>query len=181
MAKTIRDLAKELNCSYEAVRKQTKRYAKELEEHIYTQHKTQFLDDYACEFIKSKRMDSPSVISRIEYDEAVEILKQKYTELLEKHNELQEQNRQLVLETAKIARLEADNEAQRVKIAEAEAEAQNAQKELTKAHDSFEKELKKRNKEAWHHYRIALEIYNALPWWKKRRRAAPEPPSEEER
>lgn len=140
MAKTIKDLAKELNCSYEAVRKQTKRYAKELGDHIYTQHKTQYLDDFACDFIRSKRMDSPVVISRLEHDEAMEMLKQKYTEILEKYTTLQEENHQLGLENAKIALLEADNEAQRVKAAEAEKNVQKALDELSEARKKFEDE-----------------------------------------
>lgn len=140
MAKTIKDLAKELNCSYEAVRKQTKRYAKELGDHIYTQHKTQYLDDFACDFIRSKRMDSPVVISRLEHDEAMELLKQKYTELLEKYTTLQEENHQLELENAKIALLEADNKAQRDKIAEAEQKALEANSEAYRAKEELQAE-----------------------------------------
>lgn len=151
MTKTIKELAKELNCSYEAVRKQTKRYAKELQDHIYTQHKTQFLDDYACEFIKSKRMDTPSVISRIEYDEAVEILKEKYTALLEEHNDLLKERDALKGQVEDIKRLEASNaslseeiDKQKMKIVEAEKTAQKAQNELVRAHEKFELELKRR-------------------------------------
>lgn len=58
--------------------------------------------------------------------------------------------------------LRADKEKLGQKVAQAEKMAENA------------------NKEAWHHYRVALEIYNALPWWKKRRRSAPVPPGEKE-
>lgn len=140
MAKTIKDLAKELNCSYEAVRKQTKRYAKELGDHIYTQHKTQYLDDFACDFIRSKRMDSPVVISRLEHDEAMELLKQKYTELLEKYTTLQEEKHQLEVDNAKIALLEADNKAQRDKIAEAEQKALEANSEAYRAKEELQAE-----------------------------------------
>lgn len=144
MAKTIKDLAKELNCSYEAVRKQTKRYAKELGDHIYMQHKTQYLDDFACDFIRSKRMDSPVVISRLEHDEAMELLKQKYTELLEKYTTLQEENHQLEIENAKIALLEADNKAQKDKIAEAEQKALEANSEAYRAKEELQAEKRRK-------------------------------------
>ena len=42
---TIRDYAKENNVSYEAIRKQIKRYEDELNGHIIKQNRTQFLDD----------------------------------------------------------------------------------------------------------------------------------------
>lgn len=111
MPKTIKELAKELNCSYEAVRKQTKRYAKELKEHIYTQHKTQYLDEYACDFIRSKRAESPVVYSRMEQDEAVELLKEKYVELLEAHNALKDEHRALELKAAELQGARAQLEA----------------------------------------------------------------------
>lgn len=151
MAKTIKELAKELNCSYEAVRKQTKRYAKELQEHIYTQHKTQYLDDYACEFIRDKRMDTPAVISAIESAEAVELLKTKYMELLEAHNALRDErdklaeaNRQLEAENAKIMLLEAQKsdlsglcDELRAEADEFKKTAQNANMELSAIKDKW--------------------------------------------
>lgn len=181
MAKTIKELAKELNCSYEAVRKQVKRYGKELQDHIYLQHKTQYLDDYACDFLRDKRMDSPVVVSRIEHDEAVELLKTKYTELLEKHNALQEENRALIAEqNAQIALLEADNELARQKAADAEKTAQEAQKGLVEAQEAFEEDLQKKNKRIQTLEKYAAEVaaYNALPWIRRIGKKAPAMPEE---
>ena len=151
MAKTLKVLAKELNCSYEAVRKQVKRYRKELEDHIHTEHKTQYLDDYACDFLRSKRQESPVVVSRIEYDEAVELLKEKYTAALEEINRLKDEKHALELENARIALLEAQNDDLSAEkefyiktAASAAKDKDKALKELTEAHDSFELELKKK-------------------------------------
>ena len=46
---TIRDYAKENNVSYEAIRKQIKRYEDELNGHIIKQNRTQFLDQHRRE------------------------------------------------------------------------------------------------------------------------------------
>ena len=147
MAKTIKDLAKEMNCSYEAVRKQVKRYSKQLKEHIYTEHKTQYLDDYACDFLRDKRQDSPVVVSRIEYDEAVELLKEKYTAALEEISRLKDEKQrlteekyQLEVKVAKTALLEAQNGDLSREKGEALKEAGNAKKAAQEALQALEAE-----------------------------------------
>ena len=52
---TIRDYAKENNVSYEAIRKQIKRYEDELNGHIIKQNRTQFLDDIAVAILDQHR------------------------------------------------------------------------------------------------------------------------------
>ena len=140
MPKTIKELSKELNCSYEAVRKQVKRYSRELKEHIYTEHKTQYLDDYACDFIRSKRADSPVVITQAKIDEATEELHKKYVALLEAHTALQERCNNLELENRQIGALEADNAAKDKLITDTAKEAQAAILELSEARKQFEDE-----------------------------------------
>ena len=186
MAKTLKVLAKELNCSYEAVRKQVKRYRTELADHIHTEHKTQYLDDYACDFLRSKRQESPVVVSRIEYDEAVELLKGKYTAALEEINQLkdekhalEEEKRQLEAKTARIALLEAERYKIDQEAREAQKEAQkvvddltNAYKEEQKRHEDEEHLLKQRA-DAADAYAAELAEYVALPFWKRLRTKKP--------
>ena len=197
MPKTIRELAKELNCSYEAVRKQTKRYAKELKEHIYTQHKTQYLDDYACDFIRSKRTESPVVYSRMEQDEAVELLKQKYVELLEAHNVLKDEHRALELKAAELqgprAQLEAAEKEKTIlegfiHDAKTEIDTLNAdnvdlRRENVEKDKILEDERKNAQKanmelsealESERAYAAALEEWTKLPWYRRRQKDKPQ-------
>lgn len=51
----IRDYAAKSGISYEAVRKQIKRYAADLEGHIHVQGRTQYLDEVAEAFLDSHR------------------------------------------------------------------------------------------------------------------------------
>lgn len=186
MAKTLKVLAKELNCSYEAVRKQVKRYRTELADHIHTEHKTQYLDDYACDFLRSKRQESPVVVSRIEYDEAVELLKEKYTAALEEINQLkdekhtlEEEKRQLEAKTAQIALLEAERDKIDQEAREAINEAQNAVNELSRVYEEEQKRhedeehLLKQRAEAATAYAAELAEYISLPFWKRLRTKKP--------
>ncbi|MGO5373348.1 hypothetical protein [Holdemanella porci] len=59
---TIRDYAKENNVSYEAIRKQIKRYEDELNGHIIKQNRTQFLDDIAVAILDQHRRENPVII-----------------------------------------------------------------------------------------------------------------------
>ena len=59
---TIRDYAKENNVSYEAIRKQIKRYEDEINGHIIKQNRTQFLDDIAVAILDQHRRENPVII-----------------------------------------------------------------------------------------------------------------------
>ncbi len=67
----IKDYAKEKHVTYEAVRKQIKRYEADLEGHIIRQGNTQFLDEEAVAFLDGKRATNPVVI--YEHDKDVQI------------------------------------------------------------------------------------------------------------
>ncbi len=117
MQKSIKELSKELNCSYEAVRQQIKRYNSELSGHITKNGKTQLLDEYACEFLKSKRTENPVVLQTIEKDEYTKQLEQENKTLLIAVNELQkellqakEDKHTLELENLELRLLKAKNE-----------------------------------------------------------------------
>lgn len=59
---TIKDYAHSKGITYEAVRAQLHRYAKELDGLIVKQGRTQFLTDEAVAFLDAKRASNPVVI-----------------------------------------------------------------------------------------------------------------------
>lgn len=61
---SIRDYAKKHGVSYEAVRKQIKRYNAELSSHISTVGKKMYLDDVAVAFLDDRRQHNPVFISQ---------------------------------------------------------------------------------------------------------------------
>lgn len=88
---SIRDYAKQKSVSYEAVRKQVQKYKEgELKEHIIKQNKTQYLDDYAVEFLDNKRKENPIIVVQMDKDEELERLSEENKRLLIKIAELQE-------------------------------------------------------------------------------------------
>lgn len=88
---SIKDYAKEHNITYEAVRKQIKRYQKELDGHISKINRTKFLDDFAVEFLNEKRKNNPVVIIEANKDERIQQLSEENKALLLKIADLQEQ------------------------------------------------------------------------------------------
>lgn len=141
---TLRDYAKQNNISYEAVRKQVVRYADELGNHIIKDGRQQFLDEEAVAFLDAKRQKNPVAIIQMDKDEQIEALRNEKEALLIKlasvqDELLQEKNKvQALIDKQKdqIALLEADNEAQRVKTAEAEKTIQETRIELEKKEES---------------------------------------------
>ena len=100
---SISELAAEVGVSYEAVRRNVVRYKKELEGHITTVDKKQLLDEYAVDFIKGKRRESPVVVKVESASEAVEAYKQEVEDLKrrligiqERILELEHENRNLI-------------------------------------------------------------------------------------
>lgn len=87
---SIKNYAKARNISYEAARKQVKRYAAELEGHILTQNRTQYLDNYAVELLDSHRQSSPIVIMQQDKDDELQQLRQENKALLQQVAALQD-------------------------------------------------------------------------------------------
>lgn len=108
---SIKNYAKARNISYEAARKQVKRYAAELEGHIRTQNRTQYLDNYAVELLDSHRQSSPIVIMQQDKDDELQQLRQENKALLQQVAALQDKlltARENAIEAAKqTAMLEA--------------------------------------------------------------------------
>lgn len=88
---TIKEYAKSNGVSYEAIRKQIKTYELELKEHIMKNGRTQYLDDYAVDFLNKKRANNTIIIQKADKDEEIERLKNENKALLLKVAELQEQ------------------------------------------------------------------------------------------
>ena len=79
---TIRDYAKENNVSYEAIRKQIKRYEDELNGHIIKQNRTQFLDDIAVAIFDQRRRENPVIIVNQDTDSRLKQLEDENKNLL---------------------------------------------------------------------------------------------------
>ncbi len=173
---SLKDYAKQNNISYEAVRQQVVRYKDDLAEHIIRDGRQQFLDDEAVAFLDSKRQKNPVAIIQMDKDEQIEALRNEKEALLIKlasvqDELLQEKNKVQALideQKGQIALLEADNEAQRVKAAEAEKTIQETRIELEKKEES-ERSLAKRAEKAESSfsdaklYAAELEAYLKLP------------------
>ncbi len=72
---SIKEYAAQKRVSYEAVRKQIKRYEDELGEHLIKNGRTQFLDDDAVAFLDEKRQNNPVIIFEHDKDEQIDQLK----------------------------------------------------------------------------------------------------------
>lgn len=137
---SIKNYAKARNISYEAARKQVKRYAAELEGHIRTQNRTQYLDNYAVELLDSHRQSSPIVIMQQDKDDELQQLRQENKALLQQVAALQDK-----LLTARESAIEAAK--QTVMLEAAQADKDRLERE--KAALQSELEAARR------------------PWWKK--------------
>ena len=156
--KKLQDFARECGVTDRAIQKHLKTYAEELEG-LYQRKGPNgtWLSDEACEILRSKMKQLPPAVftpdpsvQELEQDLAeVKILAKEYWEQLKEKEKsmrlLIEQNNDLQLKAASVARLEADNEAAREKAAQAEKDAQKAQKELVDAQAAYEEDLRKKN------------------------------------
>lgn len=117
---TIRDYARDHRVSYEAIRSQVSRYREDLDGHIITKGRTKYLDDFAVEFLNSKRKDDPVSVVTVEKSEIidslrdqVEALKNELMTTQKRVIELQSENQKMI--EAKIKYdllLESSNEKQ---------------------------------------------------------------------
>lgn len=103
---TIKDYAKKHSISYEAARKSVSRYKDELEGHVITEGRTQYLDDEAVAFLDGKRQQNPVVIVNMDKDEEIERLRSEKEALLIRIAELQDS---LIREKDKCALLQEKN------------------------------------------------------------------------
>lgn len=87
---TIKDYAKQKGVSYEAIRKQIKRYEDELEGHLVKQNRFLMLDDEAVQFLDSKRSENPVIVYEQNKDEELEQLRHENKVLLIQMNTVQD-------------------------------------------------------------------------------------------
>ena len=88
---SMKEYAEKNSISYEAVRKQVKRYSNEIGEHIHKEGRTNYLDDIAVQFLDDKRQKNPVVVvSETEKDEKQRLYDENKKLLLEV-NRLQEE------------------------------------------------------------------------------------------
>ena len=193
---SIKDYAKESGVTYEAVRQQVKRYQAELEGHIHIQGRTQYLDDIAVAILNSHRSVNPVVVYDKGAGEDFRALQQElaearaetkdFWEQLKKKDEtmalLVQQNEQYRLQAASVARLEADNEAAKLRAAEAEERAKQLQTGMEEKTEAYERILRKKNEriQALEKYAAERAEFDALPWIKKIGRKAPVAPDLQE-
>jgi len=117
---SLKEYATNKGISYEAVRKQVKRYKSELEGHISKVNRTQYLDDEAVAFLDTKRQENPVILLQVDKDEEIQRLSNENKRLLLRVAELQdallrEKDTVKELQTEKIALLEAKQEQEAVK------------------------------------------------------------------
>lgn len=155
---TIRDFANSQGISYEAVRKQLKKYADELNEHISVKGRTKYLDTYAVDFLSKKRRESPVILlqqdaisERERLKEEADRLKNALLDAQQKIIELQEDNKKMIGTQAKYEALEqsrVDDEAKilrqekelsevKIELSQKQSELQDAQEEIS----SFQKTI----------------------------------------
>lgn len=142
---TIKQYAQSQHISYEAVRKQVASYKHELQDHIIRKGRTQYLDEYAVEYLSKRRRESPVIVMEQSKDETIADLKEQIdslrvqlmaaqNELLREKDhiiELQEESRKSLEAQTRYAALLEDNESKDEQI-----------RELTEQRDAAEKEAR---------------------------------------
>ena len=87
---SLKEYAHSKSISYEAVRKQIKRYSKELDGHISIVSRIHYLDDYAVDFLDSKRLVKPVIVVDEDNIQAMRNLQQENKDLAAANRDLME-------------------------------------------------------------------------------------------
>lgn len=134
---SIKDLAKQNGVTYEAVRQLVKRYSAELEGHIHLEGRTQFLDDFAVEFLESKRQANPVVVYEANKDEEIARLEDENKLLLLKLTEKQEKIEKLQDRLLEAASTPALLTAAQTELAEVKGRSEEQAKELQQVREEL--------------------------------------------
>lgn len=136
VAMTMKDYAHKCGVSYEAVRKQVRRYADELEGHIKQQGRVQVLDDWAVDYLDDKRQGNPVVVAQ--------------TDLQQELQQLRNENKALLIKVAdqadKLAgayKQLADMQQQALQLPAAQKEAEDAKQEAERLRAELDAERRK--------------------------------------
>lgn len=144
---TLKQYAEKQKISYEAVRKQVIRYSEELSEHIVKQNRTQYLDEWAVDFLTERRRESPIILMNMDQSEENERLKEEVeslrvklmtaqNELLKEKDriiELQDEAKKTIEDRARYTALLEDNKAKEEKLKEAESQIEDLRRERDEA------------------------------------------------
>lgn len=116
---SIKDYASQKNVSYEAVRKQVKRYETQLDGHLERIGRTLYLDDDAVAFLDEKRKKNPVVVVQEDTDRVVQGLYSENKQLLIKITALQDE---LIEEKSKVQELQGLLLAEREQVKQLQAQ-----------------------------------------------------------
>lgn len=146
---TLKQFAIDQGISYEAVRKQVVKYADDLSDHIVKKDRTQLLDEFAVEFLKNRRRESPVVLMTMDKSEENEQLKKEVeslkAQLMTAQNELLKSKDETLRAQKQIIELQneaAKNIEDRMKYA-ALLEDNQAKEEALKAAATREAEIQR--------------------------------------
>ena len=81
---TIKALAQEQHCSYQAIWKLVTKYEKDLGNHVVKKGRDRFLDEFAVNFILEKRVNHPMVAMNVDQSAIIESQKQEIEQLRDK-------------------------------------------------------------------------------------------------
>ena len=156
--RSIKQIAEEQNVSYEAIRKQIVRYSDELKDHIVRRNRTQYLDEWAVNFLKEKRKENPVILINMDKDEQieelkaqVELLKNKLLVSQEQIITLQEENNKALETQVRYTALLEDTKAKDERLAKAETtieEQDDHIKEIERESEALRQELEEAQAEA---------------------------------
>lgn len=129
---TVRELAERNHVTGEAIRKQLRRYKKELEGHVHQQGNMQFLDDEAVEFLQKHRNNNPIVVGQNEKAIQLEQLKEQNMSLMAKIAEQAEKIAAQSEEMLQLERLRLES-SEKLRIAEKRASEAELKAQESKA------------------------------------------------
>lgn len=156
---TIKQFAENQGVSYEAVRKQIVSYAEDLKDHIVRKNRTQYLDEWAVEYLTKRRRENPVILLSQDKSEAIEELRQQIetlkaqlmtaqNELLKSQDErlkaqdriieLQDEAKKTLEDRARYTALLEDNKAKEEKLKEAELREADLSRKIEEKDDRIE-------------------------------------------
>lgn len=155
---TLKQYAESKGISYEAVRKQVNRYQEELKGHIVVKNRTQYIDQWAVDFLSERRRESPIVLVTEDQKEQISQMKEQIetlkAQLLAAQNELlsakdqiislQVETRQLLETKANYDSLLEDHDLQKEKLTRATIQHEEDQKrieELQREANSYQRSI----------------------------------------
>lgn len=147
--RSIKQFAEEQNVSYEAIRKQIVKYSDELKDHIVRKNRTQYLDEWAVNFLKEKRKESPIVLMNMDQNEQIEelkaqvdLLKSKLLVAQDQIISLQDETKKAIESQVRYTALLEDNKAKEEKLKEAESQIRTIQTEADDLRKKSEEDQK---------------------------------------